>query len=174
MNAGCSKVGTATAVTSGPGVYGGGTSGVGDGRSGAGGGLGPACTFCGSAAVRFVTPVLPLVGNGLGERPMVGGVRSPDGVPDGSADRVADGSSEGVADGLGEPVGVAEPVAPGFLPGPSPEPGPGPEQAPRARLRPSTTDTVTAPRARMPTTPPLVTSVATVTSSIRTYVRAGS
>ncbi|MCX2182089.1 hypothetical protein KV205_16325 [Streptomyces sp. SKN60] len=113
--------------------------------------------FCGStAAVFFVTFVLP-VGYGFAERPMVGGVRVGEG---GAPVGFAGGSSEGVADGVGEAVGVAVLVAPGFfrpLPSPSSS-GPEPEQAPRARLSPSTTDTATAPRARMPTTPPLLTS----------------
>ncbi|MFI8963397.1 hypothetical protein ACIGO8_14935 [Streptomyces sp. NPDC053493] len=170
VNGGCSKVGTGTTVTGSPGRYaGGGVYGGGVGRGGAGGGFGPAYAFCGSAAVRLVTPLFAAGLYGFAEPPIVGGVRCPVGVAEGFGDGGADGSPDGLPEAVGDAVGVAGFVPPGFPPvPPSPSPEPEPEQAPRARLRPSTTDTVTAPRARMPTTPPLV------TSSIRTTVRPGS
>ncbi|MFI8517591.1 hypothetical protein ACIGEZ_07155 [Streptomyces sp. NPDC085481] len=152
--------------TSSPGVYGGGISGVGDGRGGAGGGFGPAYRFCGSAAAFLSTPPLDADRYGFGEPPpMPGVIRTLDGVGLGVGSWGADGVAEGdgVAGGLGFADGGG---AVGFGGVPSPAP-PSPEQAPKARHRPSTA-AVTAPRARMPTTPPQV------TSSIRTDVRPGS
>ncbi|MFB7372634.1 hypothetical protein ACFC0D_22615 [Streptomyces sp. NPDC056222] len=160
MNGGCSKVGTGITITSSPGVYGGGISGVGNGRGGAGGGLGPEFGFCGS--VRDRVPVFRFVSFafGRGDTYAVGGgvVRVADGVADGLTD------VDALGEGVGEAVGEAEETEGepdgdgGRLRSPSvPPPPPHPLSTSPASSATAAGPDPLPPRARMPLTPPLET-----------------
>ncbi|MFD9034412.1 hypothetical protein ACFVZW_25210 [Streptomyces sp. NPDC059567] len=159
MKGGCSKVGTGITITSSPGVYGGGISGVGNGRSGAGTGLGPEFGFCGSVRDR-VPDFRFALAFGRGDTYAVGGgvVRVADGVADGLADVDALGEGVGVTVGDAEEAEGEPDGDEGRFRSPSVPP------SPPHPLSTSPASSATAagpdplpPRARMPLTPPLET-----------------